>query len=161
MRPYSKQTVRDAALLCDLLASNRCATFEAADALGVREASTAFRLACEAQDAISLALNSFEINGAEAAALIRSGWRIGEPVRRLPAYVKVVADPNCPADRVYIMSKQDVWPLEDLVAKISKVGGKPDCVFANPEILAEHAQDLVGLGSYVSEEERTPARVLI
>jgi hypothetical protein len=96
-RPYSAKTKRYAIRLCEMLASNTHLFYsEIVDGLGLDGADTAVRLADAAQYAIRKALKgeegswSPEVDGgirmdwyercAEAALLIKSGWRIGDPV---------------------------------------------------------------------------------
>lgn len=90
-RPYSKKTIRDAAFMLDLWTSSTDATLTPLDfaaSAGVRKSDTAYRLALEAVDAVGRFYSGAWISRAacalEAAALVREGWRIGDPVPRYP-----------------------------------------------------------------------------
>lgn len=80
-RPYSTKTKREAALICDIAASNPLENvFDIAAALGIRGSSMSIKLALAAENA---AYNALVADGtahtfAEASGLIRNGWRIGE-----------------------------------------------------------------------------------
>jgi hypothetical protein len=87
MRPYSKKTIEDAILICDVRASNPDAWSHAYTMidLDIRLSSTSVKLAMAAYDAVDNVNCHYGSEvWAEAAQLIREGYRIGDSVERLP-----------------------------------------------------------------------------
>ncbi len=87
-RPYNLKTKRDAAFICDTLASNKGMTFaEVVVGLGIKPSSTGPQLAGNAFKAVSDFLSKHTVPWtdiwSEAAELIRSGWRLDEPLERI------------------------------------------------------------------------------
>lgn len=105
-RPYSRKTKKDAIAICELMASNdRAAGYaEVLHLLGVKLSSTAVRLAEEAWDAVASKVDlAYGEVYAEAAALIRSGWMIGDDIELLPQpnpTLEAILKRNYPAEAI-------------------------------------------------------------
>ena len=89
-RPYSKKTKKDAVAICTFGASNQSLPFaDIIAGMGVKRSSTGAQLALAATYAIRRILLETPRDEifAEAAALIRSGWLIGDEIDwRSPYY---------------------------------------------------------------------------
>lgn len=85
-RPYNKKTVNDAIAMLDVYASNACSVEAAAEAVGVRPSSTAYRVV---DTMIGKLADMFPDDrlayvASEAAGLLREGWRLGDPIDAHP-----------------------------------------------------------------------------
>ncbi len=85
-RPYNKKTVNDAIAMLDVYASNACSVEAAADAVGVRPSSTAYRVVDTMIDKLADMFPDDRLAyvAGEAAGLLREGWRLGDPIEPHP-----------------------------------------------------------------------------
>ncbi len=85
-RPYNKKTVNDAIAMLDVYASNVCSVEAAAEAVGVRPSSTAYRVVDTMIDKLADMFPDDRLAyvAGEAAGLLREGWRLGDPIESHP-----------------------------------------------------------------------------
>lgn len=85
-RPYNKKTVADAIAMLDVYASNQCSVEAAADAVGVRPSSTAYRVVDTMIDKLADMFPDDRLAyvAGEAAGLLREGWRLGDEIPKHP-----------------------------------------------------------------------------
>lgn len=85
-RPYNKKTVTDAIAMLDVYASNACSVEAAAEAVGVRPSSTAYRVVDTMIDKLADMFPDDRLAyvASEAAGLLREGWRLGDPIESHP-----------------------------------------------------------------------------
>ncbi len=101
-RPYNKKTVNDAIVMLDVYASNACSVEAAAEAVGVRPSSTAYRVVDTMIDKLADMFPDDRLAyvAGEAAGLLREGWRLGDPIESHPNVTLEFAKRMFPAETV-------------------------------------------------------------
>lgn len=151
-RPYSKRTVDQAEELLLVKVSEVCLLKDAADAIGLPTHTTAFRLALEAEDAVygALPFNSFDDVCVEAAALIRSGWMIGDPIELL---LPVETESTTEAAEEPLREDEKAFFVQDHLADAAA----PEAAFVQPLQVATPS----GTEPYVRDPSRPEAGTVI
>lgn len=122
-RPYNKKTKADAALLLDICASS-LEQFPLIGAkareLGIPDGSTPHRLACAAYyEVTTVAPVDYEAKErfAEAAQIVREGWRIGDPISSI-ATEEMVTDTFKMSDTIALTVEGDEPPEGAFVQRV-------------------------------------------
>ena len=136
-RPYNLKTRKDAVDICTILASNAPMSFaETVNALGIKPSSTGPQLAGHAYNAVSKFIpgQQWPAVWSEAAELIRSGWRLDEPLERIPQPKVVLACAGLPVEEETIVAPEVGWePCRTTDSSTRPDAGDPERMRRNDE----------------------------